>query len=995
MRKLKKALGVLLAVAMMLSLTVTGFAYSDYDADTAESNDSYLAVDILTQLGYVEGYEDGTFRADGDYTREQAAKIITYVIAGTASGDNIGATTVTTSFTDANDRWSTPYIAYAEATGIIAGYGNGLYGPEDTLTEAQWIKMLLVAVCGEDPDQFLGDGWETVAIDIATETFMIDTIYDEDAFDREMVAELTVDALMHSGLLTAEIVVDKDTGLPSQVVYSFTDGREETAVYDIETVALSAIPEDADVEVYYNGEYVGDEVADAVTDENGLITYAYVIDDFFGEDTYYLVYQASTQYKLVDGDVILYNIYETLGEATGVIGTVTAISGTYPEADYIITVDEAATYSLSENYNSDGTSAVLSVNEDYIFYLDGDGNVIYVAEYEAPVETVDPIETGYVYVYSAAVYSSAEGIKGESAYDYTYEYDFQISLEVLIVPEETGTASIEIIDLALVEEAGVYYVYDAYGELAVLTDAYVDLVETIINDYNAAVDSTNGDDYINLCGVEFAVTGGSITVDVNSFYTYYYVGDEIALVEPVFGNLIGITGTTALTVIDDGAGYDATSSAEYTIITFNYYDGEFTGITVYVGGITEDILETYGYGFYELTPNGYVENTVLITVVSEESDPVEPVVDTFYAIYLGTEAQTSEGMTLVFGLSDGTITEGSDAILLAEDGEIDIDDLSEGTVYLVTTTDGEVTDAQEVQYISGVVYALGDEYVSLYDESQDESRPYTSFVYGDYAGVSYDANPDFDQITELSETIIPASQGDYVNVYTAPVFDAQGNATGELEVVFITVGHSYAVEYTVAECDGSFESAYVDVPEDAVAGDGYDVYITYTNDVYDINGNVNVYVGFTASASAVDYYVLDGYIANGEYVGTIAEVLVNGHVHAIEDTSVVEVVSYAYNEIDEDEDGVLDYVEIVAYVTVNGVEYKYALDTEYGYGTLIVEDGVITGVTTSTGAVAAMADDYVPNTAGNVTTADGQSVVYVTERIDGNNYVVYFVAYDA
>ena len=981
MRKIRKALGVLLAVAMMLSLAVTGFAYSDYDADTAESNDSYLAVDILTQLGYVEGYEDGTFRADGDYTREQAAKIITYVIAGTASGDNIGATTVTTSFTDANDRWSTPYIAYAEATGIIAGYGNGLYGPEDTLTEAQWIKMLLVAVCGEDPDQFLGDGWETVAIDIATETFMIDTIYDEDAFDREMVAELTVDALIHAELLTYEIVVDEDTGLPSQVVYSFTDGRTETASYDIETVALSDIASDADVAVYYNGEYVGDEIADAVTDENGLVTYAYVIDDIFGEDTYYLVYQASTQYKLTDDGVELYNIYESLGASTGVIGTVTAISGTYPDYSYVVV--DGVEYTLSENYATVGTSAVLSVNDDYVFYLDLDGNIIYVAEYEAPVETVDPIETGYVYVYSAAVYSSAEGVKGESAYDYTYEYDFQISLEVLIVPEETGTASIEIVDLALVQVGDSWYAYDAYGNASIKVAGYDDLIETIINDYNAAIDSANGDDAVNVCGVEFAVTGSSVTIDVNSFYTYYEVDGDIALIDAVDGTLVGITGSTALTTVN---GYDAKSSAEYTIITFNYYDDEFVDITVYVGGITEDILDTYGYGFTELTPNGYVENTVLITVNKEYSEPYEPTVEYFYGIYLGTEAETIDGMTLVFGLSDGTITEGSDAILL--DDSVSINGFKEGTVYYVQVTDGVITGAAE-QYIavSGVVYALGDEYVSLYDEAQDSSRPYSSYAYGDYAGTSYLANPDFDQITELSETIIPASKGDYINVYT------ETDEDGNVSVVFITVGHTIGDTYeTSADCDGyaaDDEGNYIEKTYD-----GADVTFYYYNDYADINGNTHECYDIVATESPVDYYVLDGEIENGEFVGTILEVLENGHSHYLTDDEIaeaVEVTGYDY-DIELEPDGDLASVDIYAYVTVNGLEYT--VDAEQSSGYLIVKSGKITGITTSTGSTAALADDYYNETEGVVTTENGQVVVYVTERINGNNLVVYSVSYN-
>ena len=81
MKNLKKVL--VLALAMALSLMTVAFAadasdYKDYDKVTHKE-----AVDVMTAVGVFNGTGDGTnFSPDGTLTREQAAKIITYMIMG-------------------------------------------------------------------------------------------------------------------------------------------------------------------------------------------------------------------------------------------------------------------------------------------------------------------------------------------------------------------------------------------------------------------------------------------------------------------------------------------------------------------------------------------------------------------------------------------------------------------------------------------------------------------------------------------------------------------------------------------------------------------------------------------------------------------------------------------------------------------------------------------------------------------------------------------------
>ena len=165
MRTLKKTLSLLLAVALVLSLTVVGAsaAYTGNKVDTLKDAadvgaDYSEAVGVMVGLGIIEGYDDGTLRPETNYTREQAAKIIAYMQLGPKDADSLRCTKAP--FTDvAADRWSAGYIAYCVEQGIIDGMGDGTFQPQAQLTGYQWAKMLLCAVGYGRNDEYVGSSW--------------------------------------------------------------------------------------------------------------------------------------------------------------------------------------------------------------------------------------------------------------------------------------------------------------------------------------------------------------------------------------------------------------------------------------------------------------------------------------------------------------------------------------------------------------------------------------------------------------------------------------------------------------------------------------------------------------------------------------------------------------------------------------------------------------------------------------------------------------------
>ncbi len=174
MKNLKKVLSLVLALAMALSLMTAAFAadasdYSDYGKVTYKE-----AVDVMTATGVFDGM-GGSFNPDGTLTREQAAKIITYMIMGKDAADKL--TTTIAPYSDVSaSRWSAGAIAYCTNEGILSGVGKGKFDPTGKLTGVAFAKMLLVAL-GYDPkiEQFTGESWAINVSKLALGDAALDT----------------------------------------------------------------------------------------------------------------------------------------------------------------------------------------------------------------------------------------------------------------------------------------------------------------------------------------------------------------------------------------------------------------------------------------------------------------------------------------------------------------------------------------------------------------------------------------------------------------------------------------------------------------------------------------------------------------------------------------------------------------------------------------------------------------------------------------------------
>lgn len=133
MRNLKRLAALFLTAALILSLSVTAFAavedtgFSDVDADAWYAE----AVMYCREHGLMAGVSDTTFAPESSLTRAMLAAVL-YRVAGSPS------VTGQDSFTDTVEgSWYSDSVLWASQQGLVAGYGNGLFGTDDPVTREQ------------------------------------------------------------------------------------------------------------------------------------------------------------------------------------------------------------------------------------------------------------------------------------------------------------------------------------------------------------------------------------------------------------------------------------------------------------------------------------------------------------------------------------------------------------------------------------------------------------------------------------------------------------------------------------------------------------------------------------------------------------------------------------------------------------------------------------------------------------------------------------------
>jgi len=187
---MKKFLALVLALAMALGT----FSFAAAAPEDVVGTEYENAVVRLVALGIIDGFPDGTYKPDQSVTRAEFSKIIVSALGiGEAAQYAAGAT----KFPDvAADHWASGYINVAVDVGIIVGYPDGTFLPENQVTFAEAIKMI-VAALGYTPKAEAMGGYPGGYLAVAAEEEITDgvNVVSSLAADRGAVAIMVDNSL--------------------------------------------------------------------------------------------------------------------------------------------------------------------------------------------------------------------------------------------------------------------------------------------------------------------------------------------------------------------------------------------------------------------------------------------------------------------------------------------------------------------------------------------------------------------------------------------------------------------------------------------------------------------------------------------------------------------------------------------------------------------------------------------------------------------------------
>lgn len=133
-----KVIAAVLLTAVLMSTTASAAAFKD----VSKSAKYAQAVDYVSSAGLMVGYGDGTFKPEKTVTRAEMATVLCKILGKDKNLKKDGS-----KFFDVPEsHWSNGYVVAAAELGVVSGYGQKRFGPDETVTYEQALTMLVNAL---------------------------------------------------------------------------------------------------------------------------------------------------------------------------------------------------------------------------------------------------------------------------------------------------------------------------------------------------------------------------------------------------------------------------------------------------------------------------------------------------------------------------------------------------------------------------------------------------------------------------------------------------------------------------------------------------------------------------------------------------------------------------------------------------------------------------------------------------------------------------------
>jgi hypothetical protein len=146
---------------------VSEMNFKDIKGHWAEIN-----IQQLVKLGAINGYPDNTFKPNNSITRAEFVTVIVNAFNLKAQDGK--------SFADTSTHWAKSAIATAASLGVVTGYSESSFGPDDLITREQMAAIVIRAAQMDSADKGLSfsdssnvTDWARAALSAATASGLI------------------------------------------------------------------------------------------------------------------------------------------------------------------------------------------------------------------------------------------------------------------------------------------------------------------------------------------------------------------------------------------------------------------------------------------------------------------------------------------------------------------------------------------------------------------------------------------------------------------------------------------------------------------------------------------------------------------------------------------------------------------------------------------------------------------------------------------------------
>jgi DNA-binding beta-propeller fold protein YncE len=127
-------------------------------SDIARDFWAHDAIVACADAGIVAGYPDGAYHPEREVTRDQMAVYISRALAGGDGEVQVPSGVAEPTFGDVGeDHWAYRYVEYCAAAGVVQGYPDGGYHPDETVNRGQMAVYIARAVVSPTGDAAVPD----------------------------------------------------------------------------------------------------------------------------------------------------------------------------------------------------------------------------------------------------------------------------------------------------------------------------------------------------------------------------------------------------------------------------------------------------------------------------------------------------------------------------------------------------------------------------------------------------------------------------------------------------------------------------------------------------------------------------------------------------------------------------------------------------------------------------------------------------------------------